>query len=156
MAKLTLSSASIQSFVNNPTGPVMRHVSKLASQTAIRAADILSSSIQHSDPIRSSIRIQQDSDARGSFYRVVALHPAAMAVEEGTPPHIIMARGAQAMVFHWDRIGRKTIVPRRGGFRTHTDRDGNLWVGKGYVNHPGTRPIHFLSQALAETVQGGV
>lgn len=51
-------------------------------------------------------------------------------------PHRIAARNASALAFNWQRVGMMTFVPRRGGFRTHV-RNGQLWVGKGYVNHPG-------------------
>lgn len=51
-------------------------------------------------------------------------------------PHRIAARNKLALAFNFARAGMFTFVPRRGGFRTHV-RNGQLWVGKGYVDHPG-------------------
>jgi hypothetical protein len=51
-------------------------------------------------------------------------------------PHRIYARRARALAFNWPKVGMMTFVPKRGGFRTHV-RNGALFVGKGYVDHPG-------------------
>lgn len=55
---------------------------------------------------------------------------------EKAKPHRIAARNALALSFFWDRVGMRTVVPRRGGFKTHV-RGGVYWIGKGYVDHPG-------------------
>lgn len=57
-------------------------------------------------------------------------------------PHRIAARYTRALAFNWPRVGMMTFVPKRGGFRTHV-RNGALFVGKGYVDHPGgsLRPL---------------
>lgn len=52
-------------------------------------------------------------------------------------PHRIQATNKRALAFFWPKIGRFVFVPRRGGFKTHISRDGDLWVGKGYIDHPG-------------------
>lgn len=51
-------------------------------------------------------------------------------------PHRIRARNASALAFNWPKAGFFTFVPKRGGFRTHV-RNGQLWIGKGHVDHPG-------------------
>ncbi len=64
-------------------------------------------------------------------------------ITKGTKRHIIRARSANALAFFWGKIGMRVVVPKRGGFKTHV-RNDVLWVGKGHVNHPGTKanPFH--------------
>lgn len=54
-------------------------------------------------------------------------------VHEGTVPHQITARRAPRLVFYWSRTGRVMYV------RT--------------VQHPGTRPQRFLTEALADEIR---
>ncbi len=66
----------------------------------------------------------------------------------GTKPHIIQARQKSALYFFWPKVGMDTIVPKGGGFKTHV-AGGRLWIGKGYVNHPGTQPNPYHERAYA-------
>jgi len=66
----------------------------------------------------------------------------------GTKPHIIRPRNKNALHFFWPKIGKYVVVPKGGGFKTH-EQGGKLWVGKGYVNHPGTKPNDFVYRAIA-------
>jgi len=52
-------------------------------------------------------------------------------------PHKIYPRFANALSFMWPKAGRRVVVPKRGGFKTHVRANGTLFVGKGYVDHPG-------------------
>jgi len=65
----------------------------------------------------------------------------------GTKPHWIAARRAGALFFFWGKVGLFVTVPKRGGFPTHVGADGKLWIGKGGVNHPGTKPNPFITRA---------
>jgi hypothetical protein len=38
------------------------------------------------------------------------------------------------------------VVPKSGGFKTHVS-GGKLWIGKGYVSHPGTQPNEYNFRA---------
>lgn len=60
----------------------------------------------------------------------------------GTKAHAIRARSARALSFDWPKIGAHVVVPKMGGFKTHM-RNGVLWVGKGFVWHPGTKANRF-------------
>lgn len=66
----------------------------------------------------------------------------------GTKPHKIAPRKAGALSFFWTKVGMYTVVPKGGGFKTHM-AGGKLWIGKGFVQHPGTRPNPFPARALA-------
>jgi len=64
-------------------------------------------------------------------------------------PHRIEARNAQALAFFWPRAGMQVFVPRRGGFPTHV-RGGNLWIGKGGVDHPGGSLVPLMEPILQD------
>jgi hypothetical protein len=67
-------------------------------------------------------------------------------IVRGTKPHIIRAKHAKALYFFWGKVGAFTIVPKSGGFKTHWGADGKLRIGKGHVNHPGTKPNDFIER----------
>lgn len=75
-------------------------------------------------------------------------------VQRGTEPHTIRAKQAKALVFNWKRMGGvRTVVPKKptkwGGLRK--GKTGTvLWIGKGYVNHPGTKARPYMYRALRE------
>jgi len=64
-------------------------------------------------------------------------------------PHKIAPLNAQALAFNWPRVGMMTFVPRGGGFKTHV-RAGQLWVGKGYVDHPGGSLVPLFTPLLED------
>jgi hypothetical protein len=76
----------------------------------------------------------------------------AIYVHEGTRPHVIKARQAGALVFFWPKVGAVTVVPRHPKTRyTGYMKKGKVFhIGKGYVNHPGTKGRPFLRTALVE------
>lgn len=67
-------------------------------------------------------------------------------------PHIIRAVNAQALAFFWPKVGMQTFVPKSGGFRTHV-RGNALWIGKGYVNHPGGSLEPLMQPILADSLR---
>ena len=54
-------------------------------------------------------------------------------VPQKARPHKIYPK-RKALAFKWR--GLNVVVPRGGGFKTHK-RGNTLWVGKGFVQHPG-------------------
>lgn len=68
-------------------------------------------------------------------------------ITHGTRPHKIYAKRRNgALYFFWGKIGKFVVVPRRGGFKNHVS-DGKLWIGKGFVKHPGTKPNPYIERA---------
>lgn len=65
-------------------------------------------------------------------------------------PHIIRAKNKGALAFFWPKVGMMTFVPKRGGFRTHVSRN-ELFIGKGYVNHPGGSLVPLLSPIMQKS-----
>lgn len=70
-------------------------------------------------------------------------------VHNPTRPHIIRAKNAKALAFMWKKAGGRVIVPKAKG-ATYRLKNGVLVIGKGYVNHPGTKGRPFYTQALRE------
>jgi len=95
------------------------------------------------------IRYETFASKGGVGFRLKTPQPLGTFIVKGTKAHIIRAKEASALYFHWDKVGMYTVVPKRGGFRTHAS-GGKLWVGKGYVNHPGTKPNDFLDRAYRQ------
>jgi hypothetical protein len=92
-----------------------------------------------------------------------------MPVHDGSAPHRIVARRKKALAFFWPKVGAMTLVPKkRGGtgYAISKGRKGRkgkgkispggriFFIGKGYVNHPGTKARPFLMTAL-DQVAGG-
>ena len=66
----------------------------------------------------------------------------------GTKPHKIRPRNKGALYFLWKKHGYYVVVPKGGGFKTHFRGPGiKLWIGKGYVDHPGTKPNPYNARA---------
>jgi HK97 gp10 family phage protein len=77
-------------------------------------------------------------------------------VHEGTKPHKIKARDAGALRFFWPKVGAVTVVPKRTAaigkrYTGYIGKDKKTFlIGKGYVDHPGTKGRPFLRTALRE------
>lgn len=76
----------------------------------------------------------------------------AIYVHEGTRPHIIRAKHANALVFFWPKVGAVTVVPRqpKTSWSGYYAKGKRYMIGKGYVLHPGTKGRPFLRTALLE------
>lgn len=95
--------------------------------------------------------------AAGIFYRTYEMgknlemrayspEPLGTFIRRGTDPHQIAARNKGALYFYWPKVGMFTVVPKAGGFKTHV-ADNKLWIGKGYVDHPGTKANNYNERA---------
>ena len=78
-----------------------------------------------------------------------------MPVHDGSKAHRITAKHKGALVFYWKRVGMVTVVPkvprtRYTGVIKSKRKGVRFHIGKGYVNHPGTKARPFLMRALEE------
>ncbi len=80
--------------------------------------------------------------------RTYSASPLGTFIRLGTKPHKIAAKRAKALAFYWPKVGMMTFVPR-AGFPITGEAGGNFWIGKGFVNHPGTKPNPYHERALA-------
>lgn len=88
------------------------------------------------------------SSGASTGFRIFMPEPLGTFITKGTRPHVIRANKAKALYFYWPKVSAYTVVPKAGGFSTHFS-GGKLWIGKGYVNHPGTDPNQFDKRAYA-------
>jgi len=96
---------------------------------------------------RDSITFEQFSDSKIVGFRGVSQQPLSKYITEGTVPHKIQARNAKALSFYWTKVGLETVVPKKGG--KHQVKNDILYIGKGYVDHPGTKPNPFTVRAAS-------
>lgn len=89
--------------------------------------------------------------------RVIVGAKYAEMVHNGTPPHKIEAKRANALAFRWGRMGGvQTFVPKPGrakgptGLRKSKKGGVTFYIAKGYVRHPGTKARPWLFKALRE------
>lgn len=102
-------------------GMVDRHLEGLASRVADEGR---AGAPVNTGRLRDSIRFYRDSDGT---WVVIADVPYSLVVHQGSRPHPIEPRRAKVLRF-----------PSKGGSVVYTKR----------VNHPGTRPQPFLTEAL--------
>jgi len=94
-----------------------------------------------------SISFQEFADSQSFGFAGLSAKPIGHYIILGTKPHKIAPRRANALYFFWTKVGMFTVVPKGGGFKTHM-AGGKLWIGKGFVQHPGTKPNPFPARAL--------
>jgi hypothetical protein len=94
-----------------------------------------------------SIAFQEFGDRQSFGFYGLSAKPIGHYIILGTKPHRIAPRRANALYFFWTKVGVYTVVPKAGGFKTHM-AGGKLWIGKGFVQHPGTKPNPFPARAL--------
>lgn len=137
---VTIDPSKLAEFMRGPNGPVMRDMlerGELVKREAQRLVgvydppDAYSAANRQRRPgtLRDSI-VKRIADVEGTPAVIVGSDdPIALLHHEGTQPHVIAARRKPFLVFYWPKAGR---VVR---FRS--------------VNHPGTQPNRFLTNALA-------
>jgi hypothetical protein len=97
---------------------------------------------------RDSITFEQFSDSKIVGFRGVSQQPLSKYITEGTSPHTIQAVKANALHFFWQKQGLlETVVPK--GRTKHGMKGDILFIGKGYVDHPGTKPNPFTVRAAS-------
>lgn len=88
---------------------------------------------------------ERGTDIELRFY---SASPLGTYIRRGTKPHVIRAKRAKALAFFWPKVGMQTFVPK-AGFPITGELNGAFWIGKGFVNHPGTKPNPYQERALA-------
>lgn len=122
----------------------IRPILQLAKSTAPRKTGRLAGSLQtRMIPRRTYVAGRVETNVKYAHY-----------VHNGTRPHRIQATRAGALVFQWQRAGVLTIVPRNPRTKwTGITKAGVLHIGKGYVNHPGTKANPWLYRATRRVAE---
>lgn len=95
---------------------------------------------------RESIRFRTFTTQKEVGFTTSSKQPLGTFITQGTKPHRIAPRIANALYFFWPKVGAFTVVPKGGGGPTGMV-GGKFWIGKGYVNHPGTKPNNYIERA---------
>ena len=95
-----------------------------------------------------SIIYRTSEQGNNVILQTYAAQPLSTFIVRGTKSHQIPPRLAGALYFFWPKVGMFVVVPKNPKFRTHVS-DDKLWVGKGYVDHPGTKPNPYVQRAYA-------
>lgn len=99
----------------------------------------------HGD-FRKSIKFNEFTKGAQVGFSSESEQPLGTFITHGTRPHKIRARKKGALYFYFGKVRMWTVVPKKGGFKTHV-ADKKLWVGKGYVKHPGTKANDYVTRA---------
>jgi hypothetical protein len=137
--RVVVDPAKLAEVLRSPQGPVMRRMiqdGELVKREAqrlvgvYRPPDAYSAANRRRRPgtLRDSITKRVVATGRGPVVEVGSDDKIALLHHEGTVPHVIRARRRPYLVFFWRRVGH--VVRMR------------------QVNHPGTQPNRFLTNAL--------
>jgi hypothetical protein len=129
--KIIWDGAAFEKIMHSPAGPLARHVMERA--TIVKAA-ARAKAPRRTGCLQGSIVVRYEDRASGFSARIVSdttpcspeRKSYSLYVEEGTRPHIIEAKNAEALSFIWhgERVFFKSI------------------------NHPGTKAVHFMRDSL--------
>jgi hypothetical protein len=164
MARVTISARGVQQLAA-PGGDLDRYVQKVAEQAADRARYHLRHQGLHRhykipSDLKISVRRAGALRGQGVQYRVIATGRLANIYEFGSKPHVI--RASPVLAFDSRKLRKKVIVRRpsaaqrspSGGYRT-INLSNRVITFKGYVDHPGTKPIRYMQKALRDVQVSG-
>lgn len=137
---VVIDSQKLAELIRGPSGPVVRELLE-AGEMVKREAQRRVGVYQPPDAYSAAHRRRRPGTLRdkivkrlvvggpkGVVVQVGADDPVALIHHEGTHPHVIAARRRPLLVFYWPKVGR--VVAMRS------------------VNHPGTSPNRYLTDAL--------
>lgn len=131
--KLVIDGARMQEFLRGPQGPISRMLierGELVKRDARRRVPV------RTGKLRDSIVKRFVEEVPGGLgIRVVAAQPYAVFVHDGTKPHVIAARRKASLAFFW----------------ANGPNGAGLYFFQS-VNHPGTKAVPFLRDALPVAV----
>jgi hypothetical protein len=142
--RLELSSQYARAYAGITVAPHVMETARMIKNRSQMQAPVRTGNLRASGYVKPQVKpteVSAEVGYRAKYSRMV---------HGGTKPHIIRAVHARALAFDWPKVGGKTLVPIRPmGFTGHT-RLGVFIIGKGYVNHPGTRARPFLTTAMTQ------
>jgi hypothetical protein len=140
--RVIIDPAKLAEFLRSPNGPAVRVLMEAGQRVkadaqrrvgVYRPPDAYSASHRQRRPgtLRDSIvtRLVADPGPVGVAVLVGSEDPIALWHHEGTQPHLIRARNKPRLVFFWPQVGHVVAFKQ--------------------VNHPGTKPNRYLTDALA-------
>lgn len=152
--RVQLNRSGLAQLLTSETGPLAQLLLRLGSRGAEVARDRVGVSEGEGPHLRDAIVTRLETGPAGPLVKFGTFEPGvgrALFHHNGTQPHEIHPRNAKAMVFNWPTVNAVAIVPMGGaGFTGHFAKGTRFMIGKGYVNHPGTKPNPYLTDALLQ------
>lgn len=127
--KLIIDGARLAELTRGPSGPVWRHLVERA--TMVQSVARTRCPVKTGTLRDSIVKRAVEETSTGLGIRVVATAKYALFVHEGTTPHVIYAKNSSVLAFNWPN------GPNGPG----------VYFFK-QVNHPGTKAVPFLRDAL--------
>lgn len=137
-SKLIFDPKALAELLRGPSGPVYRKLlvdADIVRRDAQRRVGVHKPTpgerrARRPGTLRDSIHVRVVRATNGDpQVQIGSDDPIARLHHEGTPPHEIRARHAPLLVFYWTKVGHVVAFPK--------------------VNHPGTQPNHYLTDALS-------
>lgn len=128
MAIVTVDDVALETFINDPQGPIRKDLRRRGNNVQRRAKQLVG---VNTGTLRQSIRLTElnskiaPSVSVGSDLHYALLH------HEGSRPHVITPNSGRLLRF---KVGGKVVYARM-------------------VKHPGTKPNPYLARALLEAVK---
>jgi hypothetical protein len=95
---------------------------------------------------RDSFQFETFIDGQTEGFRGTSQQPLGKWIVYGTKRHDIpLSHFTKSLSFFWTKIGMEVIVPKKGG--KHQVKNDILYIGKGFVDHPGTKPNPYTERA---------
>jgi hypothetical protein len=136
---VVINPTALQHLLQGQDGPVVRDLLRRANRVKDRAQKLVG---VYDPPPAGPVRLRRPGTlrdsivvrlARGGTWGVTAIvgsnDPIALWHHEGTVAHLIVPRRRKWLAFYWKRVGAVVFAKR--------------------VNHPGTRPNRYLTDALS-------
>ena len=112
------------------SGAVGRSVDRLALETTFRQRALAN---KKTGKLMASLHVIKKTMSKGIAFDAGSTVHYALFMEEGTRPHKISAKGGGYLKFFWPKVGKVVYF--------HS------------VNHPGTKPYHFLINGLERALR---
>jgi hypothetical protein len=106
-------------------GPVGRATERLAKETVFRIKSLMN---KRTGAMIAGTHYKKGKWSKGIEFQAGSDVDYTLYMDQGTKPHVIAAKNAPYLVFFWAKVGR--VVHFKS------------------VQHPGTKPYHFLERGL--------
>jgi hypothetical protein len=133
---IKIDGAAYQRFMNSPQGPYLKELEYVTSAVQAGARSMIRPSQVRSGSqgsLRDNIIKRIMVGGRLPWAKVIGNKPYGYVLHEGSEPHEIRPRTAQALRFYSQKVGNFVFVK--------------------VVQHPGTKPLRYLTTPAAEVIR---
>lgn len=148
--KVTIDPARLAEVLRSPQGPVVRDLSRRAERVRQRSRSLVGvseSGNRQGGHLRDRIVVRLGFRGANPVALVIAEAPYSLVHHQGSRAHLIRPRSASGVLaFVWPKASGSG--PASGTSRARVLGGGYVFFKQ--VHHPGTKPNHFLTDALPD------